>query len=86
MFSRSLEGIWEFPKIMGKPPNHQFVHRVFHYFNHPFWGPHMSWVYHRVSTNDAFAVCKSFRIHERTIGIFGEWKVCSIASHYVRFL
>ena len=19
------------------PPNHQFVHRVFHYFHHPFW-------------------------------------------------
>ena len=26
-----------FPKIMEKPPNHPFVHRVFHY-NHPFWG------------------------------------------------
>ena len=24
-------------KIM-VPPNHQFVHRVFHYFHHPFWG------------------------------------------------
>ena len=23
------------------PPNHRFVHRVFHYFHHPFWG-----VYH----------------------------------------
>ena len=22
---------------MGKPPNHPFVHRVFHYFHHPFW-------------------------------------------------
>ena len=20
------------------PPNHSFVHRVFHYFHHPFWG------------------------------------------------
>ena len=20
------------------PPNHPFVHRVFHYFHHPFWG------------------------------------------------
>ena len=28
-------------KKMGKPPNHPFVHRVFHYFHHPFWG-----VYH----------------------------------------
>ena len=27
-----------FPKIM-VPPNHPFVHRVFHYFHHPFWGP-----------------------------------------------
>ena len=28
-----------FPKIMGKhPPNHPFVHRVFHEINHPFWG------------------------------------------------
>ena len=25
-------------KNMGKPPNHPFVHRVFHYFHHPFWG------------------------------------------------
>ena len=30
--------IWVFPKIM-VPPNHPFVHRVFHYFHHPFWGP-----------------------------------------------
>ena len=29
--------IWVFPKI-GVPPNHPFVHRVFHYFHHPFWG------------------------------------------------
>ena len=29
--------IWAFPKIM-IPPNHPFVHRVFHYFHHPFWG------------------------------------------------
>ena len=21
-----------------RPPNHPFVHRVFHYFHHPFWG------------------------------------------------
>ena len=28
--------IWMFPKIM-VPPNHPFVHRVFHYFHHPFW-------------------------------------------------
>ena len=26
-------------KNLGKPPpNHPFVHRVFHYFRHPFWG------------------------------------------------
>ena len=26
------------PKIGGfYPPNHPFVHRVFHYFHHPFW-------------------------------------------------
>ena len=30
--------LWVFPKIM-VPPNHPFVHRVFHYFHHPFWGP-----------------------------------------------
>ena len=29
--------IWMFPNI-GVPPNHPFVHRVFHYFHHPFWG------------------------------------------------
>ena len=32
------EVIWVLPKIMGKPLNHPFVHRVFHYFHHPFWG------------------------------------------------
>ena len=26
------------PKMVGFPPNHPFVHRVFHYFHHPFWG------------------------------------------------
>ena len=26
------------PKIGVGPPNHPFVHRVFHYFHHPFWG------------------------------------------------
>ena len=38
---KSREGLgfvkWVFPKIM-VPPNHPFVHRVFHYFHHPFWG------------------------------------------------
>ena len=29
--------LWVFPKNNG-PPNHPFVHRVFHYFHHPFWG------------------------------------------------
>ena len=33
------------PKNMGKPPNHPFVHRVGHYFHHPFWGfSHYFWV------------------------------------------
>ncbi len=32
----SLE-TWVLPKIM-IPPNHPLVHRVFHYFHHPFWG------------------------------------------------
>ena len=30
-------GVSVFPKIM-VPPNHPFVHRVFHEINHPFWG------------------------------------------------
>ena len=31
--------LWMFPKIVGEtPPNHPFVHRVFPYFHHPFWG------------------------------------------------
>ncbi len=30
--------IWVFPKIGVGPPNHPFVHRVFHEINHPFWG------------------------------------------------
>ena len=29
--------MWVLPKII-VPPNHPFVHRVFHYFHHPFWG------------------------------------------------
>ena len=29
--------IWVFPKIVGFPPKHPFVHRVFHDFHHPFW-------------------------------------------------
>ena len=29
---------WVFPKIGFFPPDHPFVHRVFHYFHHPFWG------------------------------------------------
>ena len=28
---------WMFPRMV-VPPNHPFVHRVFHYFHHPFWG------------------------------------------------
>ena len=32
-----IMNIWLFPKIV-VPPNHPFVHRVFHYFHHPFWG------------------------------------------------
>ena len=32
-----LAGCGLFPKIM-VPPNHPFVHRVFPYFHHPFWG------------------------------------------------
>ena len=34
------------PKNNGKIPNHPFVHRVFHYFHHPFWGenPPIFWV------------------------------------------
>ena len=31
------ESGWVFPKIM-VPPNHPFVHKVFHDFHHPFWG------------------------------------------------
>ncbi len=41
---RGLKGWFFYPvshlgvsKIM-VPPNHPFVHRVFHYFHHPFWG------------------------------------------------
>ena len=30
--------LWVFLKIGVGPPNHPFVHRVFHYFHHPFWG------------------------------------------------
>ena len=37
MFTTALYKIWVFPKIMGKPPNHPFVHRVFHEIYNPFW-------------------------------------------------
>ena len=34
------------PRIMGVyPPNHPFVHRVFHDFHHPFWGTTKFWKY-----------------------------------------
>ena len=36
-FIMFIPNIWVFPKIMISP-NHPFVHRVFHYFHHPFWG------------------------------------------------
>ena len=35
--------IWVFPKIGVGPPNHPFVHRVFHEINHPFWGTPICW-------------------------------------------
>ena len=39
-----IYSIWVFPKIGVGPPNHPFVHRVFHYFHHPFGGfPHYFW-------------------------------------------
>ncbi len=34
---RLPESTWVFPKIR-VPPNHPFVHRLFHEINHPFWG------------------------------------------------
>ena len=38
--------MWVFPKI-GVLPNHPFVHRVFHYFHHPFSGNYpYFWVQH----------------------------------------
>ena len=37
-----FECIWVFPKIM-VPPNHPFVHRVFHEINHSFWGTKNFW-------------------------------------------
>ena len=49
MENRSRDTKWVLnPKIMGKPPNHPFVHRVFHeinhYFHHPYLGYHYFWV------------------------------------------
>ena len=32
-------GCWNKKNRVFFPPNHPFVHRVFHYFHHPFWGP-----------------------------------------------
>ena len=38
IWDRLTDYIWGVePKII-VPPNHPFVHRVFHYFHHPFWG------------------------------------------------
>ena len=32
------DGCWTKHRGGKFPPNHPFVHRVFHYFHHPFWG------------------------------------------------
>ena len=58
-----LYTIWVFPKIM-VPPNHPFVHRVFHEINHPFW-----WVFPlfletsicRQQEMKVWTCCKEFR-------------------------
>ena len=39
--TKPSEKIWVSTPRIGVsiyPPNHPFVHRVFHYFHHPFWG------------------------------------------------
>ncbi len=51
-----LESVWhtggKHPKIEGKSSNHPFVHRVFHYFHHPFWvfSPYF-WIDTHIHTN-----------------------------------
>ncbi len=50
---RGYTDIWAFPKI-SVPPNHPFVHRVFHDFHHPFWGvksPYFWFNTHMISSN-----------------------------------
>ena len=34
----NLNWPWNLDIVGFLPPNHPFVHRVFHYFHHPFWG------------------------------------------------
>ena len=62
-YENSVSYIWMFQKIV-VPPNHPFVHRVFHYFHHPFWGtiilgnPHMV-INKRFKCDDSGPLCFS---------------------------
>ena len=65
------------PKIMVfYPPNHPFVHRLFHYFHHAFWGETPYFWKHR---NGYHHCCLSFdwsppqKKHQTFLRDFGGW-------------
>ncbi len=43
------------------PPNHPFVHRVFHYFHHPFWG--FPPIFGLTPTWASMSTCFTFKLH-----------------------
>ncbi len=74
--------IWVFPKIMvpPKPPNHPFVHRVFHYFHHPFWV--FPYVWKHPYRPEPFLNCGGFyRQYQRTNGWTRNIQKCDKQTH-----
>ena len=77
--------IWVFPKIM-VPPNHPFVHGVFHYFHLPFWGPtpifgniHVFLFWDHVYANRGmlmhYVILIPIWLNQ---GLCGCWKICCV--------
>ena len=68
LFEIGIVSIWVFPKIVGNiPPNHPFVHRVFHDFHHPFWatsifGNTHIWIFQICTTSSFFFFVKKLTI------------------------
>ena len=75
------------PKIMGKPPNHPFVHRVWnHDFHHPFWGKNPpifgNTCKHPIASkkrswhHDIFGI--NIQLLQRDLFILSKWSKCRL--------